>query len=209
MELWTKYLIVIILSYLLGSLNFAIIFSKTLMKKDVREYGSGNAGSTNAYRLMGGKKTALVMAGDILKGIVAVVIAGTMFGELWQFGGVSKIVAGAAVALGHVFPLYFGFRGGKGVLTIGAVLAFFDLRILIIAFLAFLIAVVITRYVSLGSICAATAVSVSTVVFHYDSVITAVIGFLLGVFVIWLHRGNIMRLVKGNESKFYFNKKKE
>ncbi len=207
MELWVKYLIVIVVSYLLGSLNFAIIFSKILMKKDVREYGSGNAGSTNAYRLMGGRKTALVMIGDILKGIAAVVIAGIMFGQLWQFGGLAKIVAGAAVALGHVFPVYFGFRGGKGVLTIGAVLAFFDLRILIIAFLAFLIAVVVTRYVSLGSICAATAVSVSTVAFHYSNVPCAIIGFFLGIFVIWLHRGNIKRLIKGNESKFYFNKK--
>jgi len=190
-------------------LNFAIIFSKLFMKKDVREYGSGNAGSTNAYRMMGGKKTVLVMIGDVLKGIAAVLIAGFMFDELGQFGGLGKIVAGAAVAMGHIFPVYFKFKGGKGVLTIGAVLAFFDIRILAIAFAAFLIGVLITKYVSVGSISAAISVTVTMIIFHYNDIPTAIIGAFLGAFVIWLHRGNIKRLINGTENKFSFKKKKE
>lgn len=209
MELWIKYAVVAVVSYLLGSLNFAIIFSRAFMKKDVRQYGSGNAGSTNAYRMMGGKKTLLVMLGDMLKGIAAVVIAGLICGELGQFGGLGKMIAGASVALGHIFPLYFGFKGGKGVLTIGAVLAFFDIRILGIAFAAFLIGVLITKYVSVGSIAAASAVAITMVAFHHSDYITATIGFLLGVFVVFLHRGNIKRLINGTESKFSFKKKKD
>ncbi len=209
MEMWVKYVAVAVISYLLGSLNFAIIFSKIFMKKDVRQYGSGNAGSTNAYRMMGGKKTLLVMLGDVLKGIAAVVIAGLVFDELDQFGGLGKMIAGAAVALGHIFPVYFGFKGGKGVLTIGAVLAFFDIRILAIALAAFLIGVLITKYVSVGSIAAATAVAVTMIVFHHNDYPTALIGFLLGAFVIWMHRGNIKRLIGGTENKFSFNKKKD
>ncbi len=209
MEMWIKYIAVAVVSYLLGSLNFAIIFSKIFMKKDVRQYGSGNAGSTNAYRMMGGKKTLLVMLGDVLKGIAAVVVAGIVFDELGQFGGLGKMIAGASVALGHIFPVYFGFKGGKGVLTIGAVLAFFDIRILAIAFAAFLIGVLITKYVSVGSIAAASAVAVTMIVFHHNDLLTALIGFLLGAFVIWMHRGNIKRLAQGTENKFSFNKKKD
>ena len=209
MQLWVKYVVIAVVSYLLGSLNFAIIFSRIFYNKDVRQYGSGNAGSTNAYRMMGGKKTLLVMLGDVLKGIAAVVIAGALCGELGEFGGMGKMISCAGVALGHIFPVYFGFRGGKGVLTVAAVLLFFDIRILAIALSAFLIVVIITRFVSAGSIAAAAAVAITVVLFHWSTPPVAVIGAALGVLVIWLHRGNIKRIISGTESKFSFKKKSD
>lgn len=207
MELWVKYAAVALLSYLLGSLNFAIILSKILMKKDVRQYGSGNAGSTNAYRLMGGKKTILVMIGDILKGVAAVLIAGAVFNE-GGIGGDARMIAGAAVVVGHVFPLYFGFRGGKGVLTTGAVLAVVDIRLFIIVFVAFIIGFACTRFVSFGSMCSAVALPIASVIFYLDKPVGMVVGIFLGAFVFWLHRGNLKRIINGTESKFTFKKKK-
>lgn len=207
MELWLKIAIVILVSYLLGSLNFSIIISKAMLGKDVRKYGSGNAGSTNAYRLMGGKKTALVMLGDVLKGILAVLLGGILFGEMGHFGGVGKMIAGIFVILGHVFPLYFGFKGGKGVLTAAAVFGMFDVRILAIILSVFIVVVLITRFVSLASIFAAAAVPVSMAIFYGFDPFYFTAGLLLGAFVIYMHRANIKRLVHHEESRFSFKKK--
>lgn len=110
----THFAIIAVCAYLLGSLSFAIIVSKVTLGKDIRNYGSGNAGLTNAYRTMGAKKTLFVLLGDIAKGAAAVSVG-------WALGGpVGKLTAGIFVILGHMFPLYFGFKGGKGVL-VGAV----------------------------------------------------------------------------------------
>ena len=207
MNLCLKYAIVIVVSYLLGSLNFSIIISKAMLGKDVRQYGSGNAGSTNAYRLMGGKKTILVMLGDILKGIVAVLFGGILFGEMGNFGGTGKMTAGIFVIIGHVFPLYFGFKGGKGVLTAAAVFGMFDIRILAIIFTVFLIVVFITRFVSLASIFAAAAVPISIAIFYGLDPFYFTTGLLLGAFVIYMHRANIGRLIRHEESRFSFKKK--
>ena len=108
----THFAIIAVCAYLLGSLSFAIIVSKVTLGKDIRNYGSGNAGLTNAYRTMGAKKTLFVLLGDIAKGAAAVSVG-------WALGGpVGKLTAGIFVILGHMFPLYFGFKGGKGVLHI-------------------------------------------------------------------------------------------
>lgn len=180
-----------------------------MLGTDIRNYGSGNAGSTNAYRLMGGKKTLLVMLGDILKGILAVLIAGAMFGELSHFGGIGKLTAGISVVLGHVFPLYFGFKGGKGVLTAAAVFGMFDIRVLAIVLSVFIIVVLITRFVSLASIFAAAAVPISMVIFYGLDPVYLTAGILLGGFVIYMHRSNIKRLLNKEESKFSFHKNKK
>ncbi|MEG2377976.1 MAG: glycerol-3-phosphate 1-O-acyltransferase PlsY, partial [Clostridia bacterium] len=201
------YVAVIISAYLLGSLNFSIIISKAVMKTDVREHGSKNAGSTNAYRLMGGKMTTFVMLGDVLKGVIAVLIGGLVFGELAHFGGYGKLAAGFAVVLGHVFPVYFKFKGGKGVLTAAAMLAVFDVRVLAVVFAVFVIVVILTRFVSLASVFAAAGVPISMFIFYGADPVYLTAGFVLGAFVIFLHRGNIKRLIHGEESRFTLNKK--
>ena len=131
----THFAIIAVCAYLLGSLSFAIIVSKLTLGKDIRNYGSGNAGLTNAYRTMGAKKTLLVLLGDIAKGAAAVSIGMVLAGP------VGKLTAGIFVILGHMFPLYFGFKGGKGVLVGAVMLAFFDWRVFGIAFLLFVLAV--------------------------------------------------------------------
>lgn len=209
MEMWMKYAIVAIVSYLLGSLNFSIIISKLLLGRDVREYGSGNAGSTNAYRMMGGKKTIIVMLGDLLKGVVAVIFAGILFGEMGHLGGYGKLFAGAFVMLGHVFPVFFGFKGGKGVLTAAAVFGVFDYRILIIILSVFIIVVLITRFVSLASMLAAASESVAMLILYGLHPYYLTIGIILSVFVISMHHANIGRLLRHEESRFSFKRKEE
>ena len=142
-------------AYLLGSLSFAIIVCKLTLGRDIRDYGSGNAGLTNAYRTMGGAKTLLVLLGDLAKAAAALAIGGALLGQ----GG--KLLAGAFVILGHVYPAYFGFRGGKGVLVGAMTLLLFDWRIFLIALGLFIVAVAVTRWVSLGSILGAISFPVS------------------------------------------------
>jgi len=204
-----KFAIIIVISYLLGSINSSIIVSKLLMGKDIREYGSGNAGSTNSYRMMGGKKTLIVMAGDLLKGIIAVLIAGFMFGEMGDLGGIGKMVAASSAIVGHIFPVFFGFKGGKGILTAAAVFGVFDIRVLAIILGTFIVVVLICKFVSLASICAAAMLPVALGILYGFSSVYFIIGLFTAALVIFMHRSNIARLIKGTESKFSFKRKEE
>ena len=187
-------------SYLLGSLNFAIIICKLTLKKDIRAYGSGNAGLTNAYRTMGGAKTLLVLLGDLAKAAAALAIGGALLGQ----GG--KLLAGAFVILGHVYPAYFGFRGGKGVLVGAMTLLLFDWRIFLIALGLFIVAVAVTRWVSLGSILGAISFPF-TMYYFYRSPLYTVVAVVLSGAVIYLHRSNIKRILAGKENKFTLHSK--
>lgn len=191
----TNFLMIAASSYLLGSFNSAIVICFLTLHKDIRSYGSGNAGLTNAYRTMGAGKTAAVLVGDILKTLIAVGIGGALCGPL------GKLIAGIFVILGHVFPVYFGFRGGKGVLAGATMLAMFDWRIFLIACVFFFASVGITRWVSLGSILGAICFPVGTWIFYHDTVIT-IIAACMSAAVIFMHRSNIKRILNGTENKF-------
>ena len=197
----THFAIIAVCAYLLGSLSFAIIVSKLTLGKDIRNYGSGNAGLTNAYRTMGAKKTLLVLLGDIAKGAAAVSIGMVLAGP------VGKLTAGIFVILGHMFPLYFGFKGGKGVLVGAVMLAFFDWRVFGIAFVLFLLSVIVTKWISLGSILGAVSFPITTWVFYRDQVLTAMALGMAAV-VVFMHRSNIGRIIRGKENKFSFKSKK-
>ena len=197
----THFAIIAVCAYLLGSLSFAIIVSKLTLGKDIRNYGSGNAGLTNAYRTMGAKKTLLVLLGDIAKGAAAVSIGMVLAGP------VGKLTAGIFVILGHLFPLYFGFKGGKGVLVGAVMLAFFDWRVFGIAFLLFVLAVALTKWISLGSILGAISFPITTWVFYRDPVLTAM-AFGMAAVVVFMHRSNIGRIIHGKENKFSYKSKK-
>ena len=196
----------VVAAYLLGSLNFSIIISKLLLKKDIRNYGSGNAGSTNSLRVMGGKKTILVLLGDILKGVVAMIICNlicdkTLLGE-------TKVATGIACVLGHSFPVYFGFKGGKGVLTTAAVGAFIEWHVCITALAVFFVVVIIWKYVSLGSIAAIAPLPFWFYIYGGEYMIPNIcFGFVIAVLIVYLHRGNIKRLLSGTENKLSFKKK--
>ena len=197
----THFAIIAVCAYLLGSLSFAIIVSKLTLGKDIRNYGSGNAGLTNAYRTMGAKKTLLVLLGDIAKGAAAVSIG------MLLAGPVGKLTAGIFVILGHMFPLYFGFKGGKGVLVGAVMLAFFDWRVFGIAFLLFVLAVALTKWISLGSILGAISFPITTWAFYHDPILTAMAAGMAAA-VIFMHRSNIGRILRGEENKFSFKSKK-
>lgn len=194
------FLIIAASAYLLGSLSFAIIVCRLTLHRDIRNYGSGNAGLTNAYRTMGAAKTLLVLFGDIAKGAVAISIGGMLAGPI------GKLIAGVFVILGHVFPVYFGFRGGKGVLVGATMLALFDWRIFLVAIALFILAVATTRWVSLGSILGAASFPVTMWIFYQDALLTG-IALAMGVAVIFMHRSNIRRILAGTENRFSFHVK--
>lgn len=199
-------LIVAVVSYLLGCFNGSIIVSKYILKNDIRGHGSGNAGLTNFYRTFGGGLTALVLLGDILKAVLAF-----FFGR-WLLGSVDFAVGGEFLAcffvmLGHTFPVFFGFRGGKGVLSGGTLVALIDLRIFAVVILVFLVMVVLTRYISLGSVMAAVFFPFATWFFWQNPFYTFM-AVLCSAMLVFMHRGNLSRIVNGTENRFSLRRKK-
>lgn len=199
--LWT---VVVIESYLLGNINGAILLSKYLMHDDVRRHGSGNAGLTNYFRTYGGIQSLLVVAMDFLKCVLACAIAKWLFPYQPLH---ATLVAGFSCILGHSYPVFAEFKGGKGILCGAAVGLMVDIRIFAIIMSVFLILVIVTRLVSLGSVLAAASFAVCVLVFFWGDWISCILAVATAVFVIWRHRANIVRLCKGTESKLTFHKK--
>ena len=200
------YVLVGLVAYLIGSINFAIIFSKKFAGFDVREKGSKNAGSTNVLRTVGKKAAALTLICDILKGVVAVLIA-MLAANIWQDSDaeVLKYLAGLMAIIGHTFPVYYGFKGGKGVATSLGVLLVVNPQIGIICLVFALIIMIATRWVSLGSVLAATLFPILTI-FMTDNFAAKIISILIGLLVIFNHRTNIKRLKEGTENKLSYKK---
>lgn len=190
-----------VMGYLLGSINASIIISKK-QGKDIREMGSGNAGATNTLRSLGKGAAAITLIADILKGVIAVLLARLIFGNVPG----ADIIAGAGAVLGHNFPIYYGFRGGKGVLTSFAVALVLQPVAALIALLIGVIVIALTRYVSLGSLCGAAALPVLCAFFCGKNV--GLMAFMTGlaILVILRHHKNIERLISGNERKLSFKK---
>ena len=204
------YIIVIVLAYLLGSVIFSVLISKKMAGLDVREKGSGNAGSTNVLRTVGKKAAALTLVCDCLKGVFAVLIA-VIAGKIATNTDGSLLVqlAGLAVVLGHTFPIFFGFKGGKGVATSLGVLLIINWQIGLICLVFALTVMALSRIVSLGSIAAAVLFPVLTIFIHSHYIVSGnyiVFGILLGAFVIFNHRANVKRLLAGTENKLNFSK---
>ena len=197
-----------LVSYLLGCFNGAVIVSKYILRDDVRNHGSGNAGLTNFHRTFGGGLTLVVILCDVLKAVLAVLLGS------WLFGGnpmLGKYFAALFCLLGHMFPFMFHFKGGKGILSGGTIALMIDWRVALVVWGGFLILAVLTRYVSLGSLWAGASFPFATWIFHPgtagpDPAIIA-LAFLLGGLVVWQHRGNAQRLLHGTERKFSLHKK--
>ena len=200
------YVLVGLVAYLIGSVSFAVIWGKKFGGIDVREKGSKNAGSTNVLRTVGKKAAALTLICDILKGVVAVFIA-ILASKIWQDSDeeVLKYLAGLLVILGHTFPIYFGFRGGKGVATALGVLLVINPQIGGICLIFALIIMIVTRWVSLGSIMAAILFPILTL-FLSESFYAKLISVLIALLVVFNHRSNIKRLKEGTENKISFKK---
>ena len=190
--------------YLLGCFNGAVIVSKYILRDDVRNHGSGNAGLTNFYRTFGGPLTAVVILTDVLKAVIAVLLGSWLLGFIDPLFG--KYWAGLFCLLGHMFPCMFHFKGGKGILSGGTIAIMIDWRIALVVWGGFLLLTVLTRYVSLGSLWAGASFPFVTWYCYPDPVIVA-LGFACGGLVVWQHRANIKRLLSGTENKFSLHRK--
>lgn len=210
------YILIAIIAYCIGSINFSVIFSKKFAGFDVREKGSGNAGTTNMLRSVGKKAAAITLVCDILKGVVAIgiaILAGNVFSNLDRELLVQ--IAGVAVVLGHTFPVFFQFKGGKGVATSLGILLMTNWQIGLICLVFALVLMALTRMVSVGSCAAAILFPILTLFIDTNyTVLTEgksgstyfVYSVILAVIVLYNHRSNIKRLLSGTENKISFKK---
>lgn len=220
----------IVIAYLLGSISFSIIFTKLFSHEDIREMGSGNAGTTNVLRSVGAKAAACTFIFDFAKGVLAVFIGKLIFQyfaaayplagvPVWEFVQYGAYLAGALCVLGHDFPAFFGFKGGKGVLTSWSIILLIDWRTFLFVIIVFILMVLFTRMVSAGSISAGIAFPINTFLFNYlvdcvwkgsvsvtYCIISVIAAALLGGLLVWQHRGNIERLRNGTEKKLSVKK---
>ena len=206
-----------IIAYLLGSISFSIIFTKKIAGFDVRQKGSGNAGSTNVLRTAGKKPAILTLICDILKGVIAIFIA-YLIGKIFNFDIQSSAllvqIAGICVVIGHTFPIFFGFKGGKGVATALGVLLVTNWQIGLICLVFALVLMALTRIVALGSIAAAILFPVLCFFITNNYLVGdsstrmsyLVFGIIMAVIVIFNHRSNIQRMASGKENRLIFKK---
>lgn len=219
--------VIAVIAYLLGSINTSIIVGKT-RGIDIREHGSKNAGLTNTLRTLGKGAALVVLIGDLLKGVIAILVARLLAPEVIignvtigeeivtvtdKLTTLSMQIAGIAVVLGHIFPVFYKFKGGKGVLTSAVVILMTNWKIGLICLLVFIVIVAVTRYVSLGSIMAALTYPAIVLGSHRiawigDVIDWLVFGLILATLVIVKHHTNIKRLLMGEENRLSFKKKK-
>lgn len=206
----------LVVPYLLGSLNFAVIISKKRYKDDVRSHGSGNAGATNMLRTHGKSAAALTLLGDLLKAVVSVV-----FALFLMPGDGFAYIAGLCCMIGHALPLYYNFKGGKGVVVAAGTMLVLNPVVFLICIIVWILIILLTKYVSLAAIVAAVLFPLlnfflyvkdyfmtADYVVPYSFLLKSIFSVLMGVLIIWLHRANIVRLVKGTENKIGAKKNK-
>lgn len=224
---WWQIIVTAVVAYLLGSINFAIIITKIVdKKKDIREMGSGNAGFTNVLRSVGKGPAVFTIVFDFLKAIIAVIIGGLLFSTILSDGSVQsaefsaygKYLAGLCCIAGHMFPVYFGFKGGKGVVTTAALMAVADWRVFLVVLGIFAIVFVCSKIISLSSLTGAVCYPIATFLFLcfvdyrpnlgtenayslFYVIISSLFTLLIGLCVIIKHKSNIQRLLNGTEKK--------
>lgn len=223
-----KIALVVVAAYLLGSINVAIVVTKLFTGKDIRTMGSGNGGFTNVMRSVGTTAGVITFIGDFLKCVIAVLIGGLVFKSMSGDGlntaelvGYGKYLGGMCCFLGHIFPVYFKFKGGKGVVTMAALAAVINFPVFLISFVAFATVFLCTRIVSISSIISSVVLvaatftvnyfynfkAAGTVSFQYV-VIVSILTLIISATMIIKHKSNIQRLLKGEEKKLTLKKSK-
>ncbi|MDR0974545.1 MAG: glycerol-3-phosphate 1-O-acyltransferase PlsY [Ruminococcus sp.] len=214
-----SFILIALVSYLLGSANSSIIWVRLLKHEDVREHGSGSAGLTNTYRCYGAFPALCTLLGDLAKGVIAVLISIYVIAEIlpvpldnMSIGYISGIFA----IIGHIFPVYYHFKGGRGVLVSASILLVIDPLTFAIIIPFFILMIIITRYVSVASISSAVLYPFLTFALHYfaegvslsESLIHVALTVLTSALLIYMHKDNIKRLMSHTENKFTIHKKK-
>ena len=214
---------IIILSYLIGAIPTSIIVTKAAKGIDIREHGSGNAGGTNVMRVLGWKQGVLVILLDALKGVLAVIVVARLHYGSMPFENATpfddftlvQIIAGISAVIGHIWTVFAGFKGGKGIATALGMLLMIVTVDMLIAIGVFILVVTFSRYVSLGSLAAAVAVPLTLIIRenvfnvdipNYHTLLPFLV--LVSLLVIFTHRKNVTRLLNGSENKINFSKKK-
>lgn len=206
------YIVIAIVAYAIGSISFSVIFSRKFAGFDVREKGSGNAGSTNVLRTVGKKAAILTLVCDALKGVVAILVAVVASNVVKEADGALLVqIASIAVILGHTFPIFFEFRGGKGVATSLGVLLMVNWQIGLICLVFALVIMALSRMVSAGSVLAAVLFPILTLFLGGEKFIIPgnyfVFSIIMALIVMFNHRTNIGRILNGTENKLSFKKK--
>lgn len=191
-------------AYLLGCVNGAILTSRLFFHDDVRKHGSGNAGLTNFYRTFGAKFALVVIFFDMGKAALGVLVGGAVLGYFLGWGIAGKYFAAVFCVIGHMFPAFYEFKGGKGVLCSATLLLCLDWRIAAVSWTLFFVLWLTTRYVSLGSVTAALAFSVMTAIIYKDVLLTLAAACMTAM-ILYAHRENILRLLHGTENRFHFH----
>ena len=194
--------ITVLLGYFLGCLNGSVMVSHFIIRDDVRQHGSGNAGLTNFYRTYGAKYALGVILFDMGKTVIACLLGGFLLKNAMQDWTLGVLIGGLGCELGHMFPVFFGFKGGKGILSGGTLVWLLDWRVALIAWGLFAALWLATKYVSLGSVSAAVSMPIATWFFCGHSPVYTALAAVTAALVVWCHRENIRRLARGEERKF-------
>lgn len=195
-------LLVMLLSYFFGCFNGSFMVSHFIIRDDVRKHGSGNAGLTNFYRTYGAKYALLVIACDMGKTVAACLLGGFFFRCLGWDGTLGTLLAGLGCELGHIFPVFYGLRGGKGILSGGTLVLLLNWRVAAVAWALFLLLWLTTRYVSLASITATCSAPITVYFVYGHNWLYTGLCLAVAALVVWCHRENIQRLLHGTEKKF-------
>ena len=198
-ELWYPVLITVLTGYMLGNLNGAVLVSAIFANEDVRKHGSGNAGLTNYIRNYGASTGLLVILIDGAKAVMACLVGKLIFDNIDPMLG--GTLGGLGVMLGHTYPAMLGFKGGKGILSGFCLAMTLDWRIGLMILGFFLVFYLTTQYVSLGSVMGATGFAIAFPIFYYDNLPVAIMGAFMGGLAVFMHRGNIVRLINGQERR--------
>ena len=195
-------LLVMLLSYFFGCFNGSFMVSHFIIRDDVRKHGSGNAGLTNFYRTYGAKYALLVIACDMGKTVAACLLGSFFFRCLGWDGTLGTLLAGLGCELGHIFPVFYGFRGGKGILSGGTLVLLLNWRVAAVAWALFLLLWLTTRYVSLAAITATCSAPITVYFVYGHNWLYTGLCLAVAALVVWCHRENIQRLLHGTEKKF-------
>ena len=198
--MWFNIIITIFTAYFLGNLNGAVMVSHLIAKEDVRTHGSGNAGLTNFIRNYGAASSVLVIATDVGKAYLACMVGGGLLAPFgYEIAG--RALGALCVILGHDFPALLGFKGGKGILSGVTVGLCLDWRLGLLVFGIFLVAYLATQYVSLGSVLSSGSFGIFYAIFHWEQTFAVIVSLFLSALIVWMHRDNIKRLLRGQERK--------